>query len=442
MKTLVQHLKIKPKGAYFPSILCAIAAFGCYTCMYAFRKAFAGATFSNQEVFGLDYKICLVVAQMLGYTASKFYGVKYISETGNKKRGKRITLLIGASWLALLGFAITPKPYSLIFMLANGFPLGMIWGLVFSYLEGRKTTEFMGAVLSTTLIFASGFIKTVARLLTTVTNISESRMPFCVGALFLLPLLGFVALLEMMPPPSHADKKLRTKRVAMNKAERQTFLNHFFPGIVATVIIYVIFTLLRDIRDNFEVEIWHGLGSTDNSIFTKIDTAISLVVIFPLGMLILVKDNLKAFTLIHVMILAGCLLVLGALFLYQANYIQPVIWMTLTGIGLFMAYLPYNAFFFERLIATFHYKSNIGFLIYIADAFGYLASISILGFKEFGQLSISWLEFFKAVLLLGASIGAILTAYSLFYFRQKATKKDKTKALNNITNQILINNEK
>ncbi|WP_231465456.1 DUF5690 family protein [Pedobacter sp. Leaf132] len=398
----------------------AIAAFGCYTSMYAFRKAFAAATFSgHEELLGIDYKIWLVIAQMIGYTASKFYGIKFISERKGRSRAKNILLLIMVSWGALLGLAIIPAPYNILCMILNGFPLGMIWGLVCSYLEGRKTTEFMGAVLATTLIFASGFVKTVGRMLMEIIGLNEIWMPFAMGLLFILPLIGFVLMLEAMPQPTQEDILLRTKRVAMNGAERLAFLKRFFPGIIVTVIIYVLFTALRDMRDNFEVEIWKGLGISNNKIYAQIDTIISLVILVLLSLLIMVRNNLKAFMLIHIMIIMGCLVILSASLFYQWGYIDPVVWMTSIGIGLFMAYLPYNAVFFERLIATYHHKGNIGFLIYIADAFGYLASITILGVKEIGNPRISWIEFFKGSLWLVSICGLVLTIFSMIYFRFK-----------------------
>ncbi|MFX5578854.1 DUF5690 family protein, partial [Acinetobacter baumannii] len=76
-----------------------------------------------------------------------------------------ILLLLVTAWLALLLFAITPSPYNIFFMFVNGLPLGMVWCLVCAYLEGRTFTDIMGAVLATSFIFASGFAKTVARLI-------------------------------------------------------------------------------------------------------------------------------------------------------------------------------------------------------------------------------------------------------------------------------------
>jgi hypothetical protein len=420
--------QLRTKVAKWPygllSVMAAISSFGAYTCMYAFRKAFAAGTFTGQQYFHIDYKVWLVIAQIIGYTLSKFYGIKFISELKPRQRAKYILLLIGIAWLALLCFAIVPAPYNIIFLFINGFPLGLIWGLVFGYLEGRKSTEFMAAVLSISLIFASGFVKTVARTLMSSFHISEFNMPFITGALFVVPLLLFVFLLELMPAPTPEDMRLRTKRLPMDAAERKNFLHRFLPGIILTLIIYVLLTVMRDVRDNFEVEIWASLGIKDNSIYTKIDTIISVAVLVAMSLLILVRKNLKAFSIIHIMIIFGCVLIGAGTILFALGLIGPMVWMTLAGLGLYLGYVPYNAVFFERLLASFHYKGNVGFLIYVADSMGYLGSVSVLLVKELGHPGISWGVFFKESVMTVAVIGGICATLSLMYFLRSARKQD------------------
>jgi MFS family permease len=415
---IVDNLRVKvakwPYGLI--SVFAAISSFGAYTCMYAFRKAYAAGTFTGQQYFHIDYKVWLVIAQIIGYTLSKFYGIKFISELKPGQRAKSILLLIGIAWLALLCFAIVPAPYNIIFLFINGFPLGLIWGLVFGYLEGRKSTEFMAAVLSISLIFASGFVKTIARTLMGSFHISEFQMPFLTGALFVLPLLLFVFCLELIPPPTAEDIKLRTKRLPMDAAERKDFLIRFLPGIILTLIIYVLLTVMRDVRDNFEVEIWASLGVKNNSIFTQIDSIISIIVLVAMSLLILVRQNLKAFSIIHFMIIGGCILIGVGTILFTLKLIDPMMWMTLAGLGLYFGYVPYNAVFFERLLASYHYKGNVGFLIYVADSMGYLGSVSVLLIKEIGRPSISWGTFFQQSVMTVAIVGGICAALSLVYF--------------------------
>jgi len=411
------------------SVLAAVSAFGAYTSMYAFRKAFAAGTFTGQQYFHVDYKVWLVIAQILGYTASKFYGIRFIAEIKGNKRGITILLLVGMAWLALLGFAFVPAPYNIIFLFTNGFPLGLIWGLVFGYLEGRRSTEFMAAVLSISLIFASGFVKTIGRTLLHAFPINDFQMPFLTGAVFVIPLILFVFLLELIPPPNAEDVKLRTKRAPMNAGERGQFLKRFIPGIVLTLIIYVLLTVMRDVRDNFEVEIWASLGVKSNTVYTSTDTKISVIVLVAISLLILVRKNLRAFSIIHLLIIGGCVLIGASTILFSLKAISPTTWMTVAGLGLYLGYVLYNAIFFERMIATFHYKSNVGFLIYVADSLGYLGSVTLLLVKELGRPNISWAEFFREGVVFVAVIGGISASLSLLYFLQKAHKRNKSEQL-------------
>jgi hypothetical protein len=424
--TVMERLRVKvAKWPYsLISVLAAVSAFGTYTSMYAFRKGFAAGTFTGEQYFHVDYKVWLVIVQVVGYTLSKFYGIKFIAELKPGQRAKSIFVLIGAAWIALLLFAVIPAPYNIICLFLNGFPLGMIWGLVFSYLEGRRSTEFMAAVLSISLIFASGFVKTIARTMRDTLHISEYTMPFITGALFVLPLIFFVFCLELMPPPTEGDIKLRTERAPMNAAERQLFLKRFLPGIILTLIIYVLLTIMRDIRDNFEVEIWASLGNKDNTIYAKIDTIISVIVLVAMSLLILVKKNLRAFSIIHLMIISGCVLIAAGTILFELKQ-----WMTLAGLGLYLGYVPYNAIFFERMIASFHYRSNVGFLIYVSDSMGYLGSVTILLVKELGRPSISWATFFKEGVLVVGIVGGVCAVLSLIYFLQSARKNNKSEEL-------------
>jgi len=284
----------------------------------------------------------------------------------------------------------------------------------------------MAAVMSVSLVFASGLIKTVGREAISSFGVSELWMPFMVGLVFVVPMLVFVGILECLPPPSMEDIRLRTERKPMNAADRKNFVQQFLPGIAFTLVIYVMLTITRDIRDNFEVEIWNELGIKGTGIYTRIDSVIAIIVLVVLSLLIFVKNNFRAFTLIHILIICGCLLAGASTFMFSQGSISGTVWMSLSGLGLYLAYIPYNAIFFERMIATFRGKGNVGFIMYIADAAGYLGSISILMFKEFGIKSpISWMHFFKQGLLGVSSIGALAAIFSFLYFLQKRQQQKK-----------------
>ncbi len=403
-------------------LLLALAAFGCYTSMYAYRKAFTAAVFSDMTFFTVDYKVWLVIVQVLGYMLSKFYGIKFVSELDSRSRGLKLLALIGIAWLALLGFALIPAPYNIACMFLNGLPLGMIWGIVFSYLEGRRTTEFLAAVMSVSLVFASGFVKTLAQVLIGSFSVSEQWMPFCMGLLFALPMLGFVLLLEISPAPDSRDKQLRSERKPMTHQERINFVRKFLPGLIIVIFTYLLFSVLRDIRDNFEVEIWSDIGVSARFIYVQTDSTIAFVVLVCMSLLIGIKSNMKAFTCIHFMLFLGCILIGAATYFFQEAWISNVYWMVLTGLGMYMVYIPFNAIFFERFLATFKVKGNIGFLMYMADSVGYLGSVSVLLIRELGLVKTSWGSFFQQALLFAAVLGSISVIFSLLYFRNKRSE--------------------
>lgn len=411
------------KNKLYTIIHAIIASFGLYFCMYAFRKPFTIATFEAISYWGIDYKILLIIAQVLGYMLSKFIGIKIISELKPKSRGLLLVGMIFFAEMALLLFAVTPQPYNIIFMFFNGLPLGMIWGIVFSYLEGRRFTEILGVALSSSFIVSSGFVKTIGKFVMDDWHISEYWMPFVTGSLFILPLLFFIFLLEKLPGPDKEDQFLKTKRIPLTPRKRKKiFLKFAFP-IIILVIFYVMLTAFRDFRDNFARELWDTLGYQDSSsIYTTAEIPIAIAVLVMLGSLGFIKNNKKAFVTYHYLLLLGTVLMGLSTWLFQIQYISPFAWMSLTGFGLYICYVPFGCIFFDRMVAVFKIKGNAGFLIYIADSFGYLGSMLILLYKNFGQPSISWLEFFTNGTYLISISGSIITIMSLLYFRKKMKK--------------------
>lgn len=419
--------KLQQMPAWVISVYAAICSFSVYFCMYAFRKPFTAAGFEGIYFLHIDYKVWLVTAQVIGYMLSKFYGIRFISGMQPEKRASAIVGLILTAWVALFLFAVTPRPYNIIFLLINGFPLGMVWGLVFSYVEGRKATEFMGAVLATSFIFSSGIVKTVGKSLVLYWHVSETWMPFVTGAFFVIPMLVFTWLLNHLPAPTEEDIRLRSVRKPMNKSERKHFLSVFLPGIIVIVFTYVLLTILRDFRDNFANEVWTELGYGDKAaIFTQTEVPVSVIVLLGMSLLIIVKNNIRAFMINHYIIIGGYILALLSTFLFMKHLVSPYIWMTLVGTGLYLSYVPFNALYFERMIASYRVNSNVGFLMYVSDSFGYLGSVLVLFLREFMGLKLSWTNFFIDAVLIVAFFGIAGTGIAAIYFRKKHSSVETT----------------
>jgi len=402
------------------SLYATLVAFCLYTCIFAFRKTFTVGTFEGLAYLGVSYKVWLIIAQVIGYGLAKFIGIKVISELPAFQRAKGIIIMISIAGLSWLFFAITPAPYNIIFLFTNGLPLGMGWGLVFGYLEGRRVTEVLGAGLSVSFIFSSGFAKSVGGFVMKNWGTSEYWMPFVSTCLFVLPLLLFLWMLNKIPPPSALDEEMRTRRQPMNAAERKKFLFAFAPGLVLLILTYMLLTAFRDFRDNFSADVWKSLGYGNSpEIFTQTETPVTIAILIIMGSIMFIKNNRVALIINHLLILSGMILVGVSSFLFDSGTIDATVWMILLGLGLYLGYVPFNSILFDRLIATFKYVSTVGFLIYLADAFGYLGSIGVMMYKEFGQASLSWLEFFVGAGYVMSVVGSVLIVCSMIYFYYK-----------------------
>jgi len=398
----------------------AVLTFCMYSSVYAFRKPFTVASFGEKEMLGISYQTLLIISQVIGYMLSKFAGIRFISSLKRTGRWKTTVMIMTCAWMSLFLFAILPDWAGVLCFLVNGFLLGFMWGIVFSYAEGRNSTDFIGSVMAISFIFAGGFTRSAGKWLMTEYDISSKWMPFMTGMLFAVPLIVFIYLLERVPAPDEKDIENRVERKSMNAADRRKIVREFSAGIIVLCIVYTFLTIIRDLRDNFMGNIWEELGyANDYTVFARSETRISAWLLLIMALLVLIRKNINAFRIIHILIMAGFLIAGVSSALFYTGHLQGSWWMQTVGLGLYMAYIPFNAIFFDRMIATFRIAGNVGFLIYITDAFGYLGSVTIMLVKEATTLQIRWADFYSRGVIMFALIGVVGTAYSLYYFNNK-----------------------
>jgi len=404
-------------------IYCIVIALISYTCMYGIRIPYKAAKFEGLILWGVNYKVILVISQVAGYMLSKFIGIKVISELKKEKRLTYIILFNLIGLIALLLFAITPYPYNFIWMFFNGLPLGMMFGLVFSYLEGRRFTEFLSSGLAISIIVASGYVKTIGKLILD-SGISEMWMPFVTGSIFFVILLATSYFISQIPEPSLKDIESRTERVSLNRKERMEIFKKFAPGIILLVLVYTLLTIIRDYRDTFIVEIWAENGINNASLLTKTELPIAIVVLAFIGSISFIKKNASAFYLTIGIVLIGTIVLCSSSILYHSNTIDTYVWTILSGLGIFLGYIVFNTVIFERMIATFRIKGNFGFLMYLADSIGYLGSIGVLLFKEFSGTKMKHTEFLlNASVLIGIACGLVILLALLYFYKKNRNLK-------------------
>ena len=332
-----------------------------------------------------------------------------------------ILVFILLAEMALLGFAVVPQVWKPLFLFLNGLPLGMIWGLVFAYIEGRTLTEVLAAMLSASFILASGMTKSVGKFLMLNFQISEFWMPFYTGLLFLIPLLGGVWLIEKIPAPSITDQANRKVRSSMSSQDRKRMFMGLAPGLISLILLMFLMTAFRDLRDNFSAEFWEQFGYGNSAaVFTQTELIVSFGIVMLLGLFMLIEDNRRALWFMKGVMLLGMLILLTSTLIFQYSRIDsPFIWMTASGFGVYLTYTTLGGgFVFERISALYEGKSNAAFLIYVADAVSYLGSVIVLLVKEIFYPHLSFFFYFIQMVYILGIVGLLCTIFAMYYFKK------------------------
>jgi hypothetical protein len=412
-------------------------AFFAYFFVYAFRKPFAAATYPDLHFAGseIELKTAFVVSQILGYTVAKYLGVKLNSEARRARRMPTIIALVALAQMALVLFAAVPPQWKVAAIFFNGLPLGLVWGLFVQYLEGRRTSDFLLSGLACSFIVASGVFKDVGRAMLAGNPLpmlgihlpnpfpplteSEFWMPAAAGLLFAPAFLLAVWLLNQLPEPTLGDIAARTEREPMNGQRRWQFLVTYLPGIAPLVIAYVFLTIFREYRDNYMVDILDQLGysyAANTSIMTHIELGVALGVLAVMSLLFLVKDNRRALLAVFVVIAAGFMIIGAATLLHARGTIDGFWWLTLIGLGGYMAYVPYNSVLFDRLIASTHFSGTAVFAIYLADSAGYTGNCIVQLGKDLFASDTSRAQFLSAFSLVVSTVGCLSLLAGMLYF--------------------------
>ena len=191
-----------------------------YSLVYALRKPFTAATFDGLDFFGMDYKTATSIVQISGYLISKLIGIKLISELKKENRLKFIISSVAVAELSLILFGALPRPFNVFALFFNGLSLGCMWGVIFSFLEGRRVTDLLASLMGLSIAVSSGTAKSIGLFVMNNLGIGEFWMPALIGA-FAFPLLSFLGwLMTRMPQPTKEDIEQRTERVTLDGKAR------------------------------------------------------------------------------------------------------------------------------------------------------------------------------------------------------------------------------
>jgi hypothetical protein len=142
-------------------------------------------------------------------------------------------------------------------------------------------------------------------------------------------------------------------------------------------------------------------------VFTSTETIVAFGVMLTMAALNVIKDNRRGFTAAVWVMGIGMVVLGGGTLAFRAGTISGVAWMVMTGLGSYLAYVPFNTILFERLMAYTRFSGTAVFAIYLADAAGYTGSILLQVGKDLWAGNMGRQAFFEEVTI-WVAIGGFL----------------------------------
>ena len=130
---------------------------------------------------------------------------------------------------------------------------------------------------------------------------------------------------------------------------------------------------LRDIKEDFLVKIFDVTGSGYSSwIFAQLDSIVTLIILIIFGLMVFVRNNMRVLLILLSLVILGMLTMSFISLRYEALQLSPVVWLFIQSLCLYLAYLCFQTIFFDRFIACFRIRGNVGFFIVLIAFIVYL----------------------------------------------------------------------
>ena len=344
-------------------------------------------------VFGtkLDLQACLSMAFILGFGAAKAPMAAFVSSpTFFRRRLATLTTMLITSMLlegvGIWAFAAHP-PLQVVCVFLSSFLSSGLYGACYgAYLEGRRSTETLLAIVSGFLIYAGNLARGCASWVLSL-GVPPDLMPLAIGAVACPLACALIALVHRAPGPNAADVAARSKRTPMGPAERAAFLRRFGPGLACMLLGYSMLTGARSFRDFYASQLFAaslGVASPPPYVYVVADLPGSVLACLALVALNRVADNRRCLRRMMQSIVVGAAFLALSTLLFRCGALGGVVWQMALGVGIFVTYSVYGTPFFDRLFAAAAAEGTATFLVFLADFCGYVVTIVILLLQNFG----------------------------------------------------------
>ena len=397
----------------------ALVSFGAGCCVTGACMAGLAALMAQQ---GLSQDAAWPMATCAVSAGSLFSG--WLMAFWQKSRGLFCGVVQGALFVfLLLCFGLLSAPYNIAAMFLNGLSLGCMWGVIFSFIEGRRMTDILASLLGVSMVISSGTAKSAGLYVMNNLHVNEFWMPALIGAvaLPLLALLGYA--LNRLPQPTEEDIAMKSERATLNGKQRWELFKNFMPFLMMLFVANIAIVVLRDIKEDFLVNII-DVSEYSPWLFAKIDSVVTLIILVVFGLMVFVKDNLKALSILFGLIIMGMIVMSVVSFGQERFQLSPVVWLFVQSLCLYIAYLTFQTIFFDRFIACFKIHGNVGFFIVTTDFLGYTGTVLVLVLKEFCNPHIDWAVFYNQFAGYVGIFCCITFICSFVYLHQRFRKEN------------------
>ena len=390
------------------------AALVSYALVYALRKPFTAATFEGLEFLGMDYKTATSIVQIAGYVLSKLLGIKLVSEL---QRRHRLPFLIGSvamAELSLLAFGLLPVPWNIVALFFNGLSLGCMWGVIFSYLEGRRLSGVLASVMGMSIACSSALAKSAGLYLIRDLGVDPFWMPAIIGGVAFVLLVVLAFALNALPDPSAEDRAACAERVPMDGRQRRQIFLRFAPLLTMLFAANLFVTVIRDIKEDFLVNIV-DTSQLSAWAFSGVDAVVTAIILLLFLAVSLIRSHLNVLCTLLVLVLVSMFALVYVAWNYDWLALSPLAWLFVQSLGVYTAFLSFQTLFFERFVACYHIRGNVGFFIVTIDFIGYVGTVGVLVFKELFAGEFDWLAFYNSMVVWLGLASCLLFAGSLLW---------------------------
>ena len=397
-----------------PSISIALSYLGTYVAKYPLFLLE-----HDDILLNIPLKDWLSYAFTIGFFVGKWPAYKYVPSITRSQRPRvLIVLFIGASF-CLTGLLPYQGPYSaplkIISVLIGSIFCSAIFGVEFTYLEGRSNGDVFIAAVNTVVFFGSSLCRAIGAALIRG-GVPGRWMPILAVTLYSPITILSLYCLDAMPNPTEADIASMGERTIMASSEKSAFISNHAFGLTPLLLGFAFAAGFRFLRDFFALEIYREVldrepEPLDYLLADWIGGAFCIASLLAMSR---VTDNVRVLMLLLCMFAGGGLIIGLATFLFQREWISPELWIISIGVGLTCTITPFSGSLFDRIMACTRTKGTATFLINFGDAVAYVGVFLSLAYKTFSDgtsyeaLFLTGCRVFTLILLI---TGALSTMY-------------------------------